>query len=212
MTILHTFSRKWLIEKLWRYRTIFDVSQFDGPVQCIGRRPDYKQIGRDSVALHEIYWPASPKTINRIIEDFGVAFKDATHRKSLPILKETGGFFTFGGALFLFGPHQYQGASVFEWDMISTNFYERPQWLESSDFIVGGSVTDVSILLVERADGTVYARHDQIAGSSNIAEWPDLEVCFISELDRLIALHDEIGVPLNRSKLQKLGMPNFCLC
>ena len=85
-------------------------------------------------------------------------------------------------------------ASWQPFSIFTTNMYEKPTDALDSYFFIGGYSWDGSYLYIDTATGKV---HYCLANSAkSLKEWNSFKEMLLSELARLISLHDENGVRL----------------
>ena len=156
---------------------------------------DTKLIGKaphiaPKAFLHTIYKGLSEKNINKLKNNL----KTKIPKDYKDFLKFSNGLHIFNTTFCLDGFRKSNNRTTenrLPFCILTTNHYERPSNSKKEYFFIGGYDWDGSHLYINKKTNKVHRCAEDNAESLN--EWENLNVMIISEIDRLIDLHNENG-------------------
>jgi|GEM_PF-2585904 hypothetical protein len=205
------FTRKWLLDELSIYKSKGDRGYTTRNPKMIGRDFDFRKNGKSGIIMHTVWNGIRAETRNEytlggnLSAFFENNFSEFSKRNFWKVFAETNGLDLFFSHFYLFGfaDKKWAHKNYNAWSIYSKNYHETPLWMDEQDFIVGGSIHKNLVIIAERPNGSVYARED--TGSSNLAEWPDLSTCIISEVVRLKEVFDINGNCIDPAGALQIG-------
>ena len=180
--------------RLFKYEKLGTEKQSNG-TELIGKAPHIAPLAY----LHSIYKGLNNEEIDRLEQDLETEipkdYKD--------FLKFSNGLHIFNTTFCLDGLRvSYNRKNAIEnrlpFCILTPNMYERPKNANSECFFIGGYDLDGSHLYMNKNNNKIYRCKENNAKPLN--EWNSLNEMILSEIDRLIELHNENGELKDNSK------------